>query len=214
MPAPMLALLADLGVADVGEVRQLACPSPMTAFLVSTKVPILPCAPSIGARAQVGERADVAPAPITARVRVGAVHGARPPRPRSRRSVVSGPIVAPRSTTVAPRSWVPGRMVDVRARASPSTSIQVVAGSCTVTPASCQVRTISGVQPAAGVAELRAVVDALDQPRFGDAGTAHPRRSRPRAAGRSRRSGTSRPARWRCRDRGELLAQRGRAPNT
>ena len=52
-------------------------------------------------------------------------------------SVVSGPIVAPCATTVAPSSWVPGSTVTSGAR-SVSTSIQVVAGSTIVTPARIQ----------------------------------------------------------------------------
>ena len=53
------------------------------------------------------------------------------------RRVVSGPIVAPVSTTVAPSSWVPGSRVTSEARVT-AESIHVVSGSMIVTPSRIQ----------------------------------------------------------------------------
>ena len=67
------------------------------------------------------------------------VRTTRAPAPISQSlRVVSGPITASSPTTVAPSSWVPGRMRDVLGASTTSASTQVVAGSMTVTPSRIQ----------------------------------------------------------------------------
>ena len=91
-----------------------------------------------GAGRRTGRRSR--PAPITASSPW--VRTTRAPAPTSQSlSVVSGPITASSPTTVAPSSWVPGRIVTSWASTT-SASIQVVAGSMTVTPSRIQRSTI------------------------------------------------------------------------
>ena len=74
--------------------------------------------------------------------------------------VVSGPIEQPLPMVVPACSWVPGS-ISVSAPMVTSAWIQVVAGSCTVTPASCALRTSRGVQHSGHLGQLNPVVDAL-----------------------------------------------------
>src|SRR5947208_13412493 len=85
-------------------------PGPMTAALVSTYAPILPASPRTvpGRRNEYGP--TDAPAPISAPVAWLRTTLACGPTTQSRK-VVSGPMVAPDATRVAPSSWVPGSSV-------------------------------------------------------------------------------------------------------
>ena len=82
-------------------------------------------------------------------------------------NVVSGPIVAPAPTDVAPSRNVPGNSVTSGAR-STELCTQVVAGSVTVTPACIQSSEDSPVQFRVHRGELDAVVDTLGLPEIGD----------------------------------------------
>src|SRR5690606_21185933 len=82
--------------------------SPMRAFLVSTKVPILPSAPRYVPGRRYANGPTLARAPITASVPSVRVTRACSPTSQSVR-VVSGPITAPVATTVARSSRVCGR---------------------------------------------------------------------------------------------------------
>src|SRR6478609_10099980 len=104
-------------------------PSPILAFLVSTNPPILPPAPSSVPGRRYENGPTLAPGPTTASSPW--VRTTLAPAPTSTSlSVQSGPTTASSATTVAPRSWTPGRIVTSGASVT-STSIHVVSGSTT-----------------------------------------------------------------------------------
>src|SRR4051812_41676835 len=106
--------------------------SPILAFLVSTKAPILPREPSSVPGRRYENGPTVAPSPITASS--PCVRTTVAPAPTSTSlSVQSGPTTASSATTVAPSSWTPGSSV-TSGSSTTSASTQVLRGSTTVTP--------------------------------------------------------------------------------
>ena len=111
-------------------------PAPICAFLVSTKVPILPASPSTVPGRRYAYGPTDAPAPIRDADPCARTTAARGPTATSV-SVVSGPTSAPSPTVVAPRSWVFGSTTTSRSSVT-VTSIHTVVGSTMLTPARIQ----------------------------------------------------------------------------
>ena len=129
-----VAVLADVGVTDVGQVRHLGAGADGGVLGLDERAEL-----AVGAQyragPQVGERADdgaVADRGVRA---VGSDHrGAVADGDVGQRGVRAD-AAADRRSRVPPSSWVPGWTTVSRPMVT-STSIQVVAGSTTVTPAS------------------------------------------------------------------------------
>ena len=139
--------LADLGVADVGQVRDLGAVADLGVLGLDERADLAAGA-ELGARAA-GRRTGptVAPAPIDRERRRGCGRRCAPSptstsferacRARSRR---------PRPPIGGAEQLDAGQERDVAARASTSTSIQVVAGSTTVTPSRIQRSRVRAVE--------------------------------------------------------------------
>ena len=166
---PDVGLLADLGVADVGQVRHLGAVADLGVLGLHEGADLAARRPAWcrGAGRRTVRRW---PGRRSRRARRGRGRpGRRRPTSQSL-SVVSGPITASSATTVAPSSCTPGRIV-TSASSLTSASIQVVAGVHHGDAVAHPPGDDAAVHLLAHLGQLDAVVGALGLHHVVDAGT-------------------------------------------
>ena len=178
--------LADRGVAARRSGAAPWRPSPIVGVLGLDEVPILPLRAELGAGPQVGERPDRGAGADHGERRRGCARRSAPSPTSTSVSVVSGPMTASLADGRRAVQLGAGQDRRRRGRGSTSASIQVVAGSTTVTPSRIQPLDDPAVQLRAEPGQLHPVVDALGLPRGRRSGGR--RRRRPSAAGDRRRT--------------------------